>query len=77
MGGAPVFIWGQMKELHWKALHFFFNSEFSEGLVFSCRLDFETSPVGSWSETFEITAVLCCIWGGGGDNVNMFLVNHG
>lgn len=66
MGGAPVFIWGQMKELCWKALYFFFNSEFFEGLVFSCKLDFETSLLVL--DQRYLKSLLCCAtyWGGVG-----------
>lgn len=28
-------------EFRWRALCYFFNSEFFQGLVFSCKLDFE------------------------------------
>jgi hypothetical protein len=55
-----------MKGLSWEALSFSFNSEFSEGLVFSCKLDFETSLLVL--DQRYLKSLLCCAayWGGGG-----------
>lgn len=47
-----------MKGLSWEALSFSFNSEFSEGLVFSCKLDFETSLLVL--DQRYLRSLLCC-----------------
>lgn len=58
--------------------YFFFNLEFSEGLVLSCKLDFETSLlVLDQGYLNHYCVVLHIGVGRSGNNVNVFLVNHG
>lgn len=53
------------------------NAEFLQGLVLSCKLDFECFCWLSRLRIFEITTMSCCIWGGVGGMKLIFLVNSG